>query len=315
MTYAIEIEDLRKTYRSRGSAPVQALDGVSFQVPQGRIYGLLGPNGAGKSTLVRIISTITLASSGRAAVRGFDVAREPLQARRQMAVVVQQAAENLLTVRDNLLIYAYLHGMARSVAEKRLNAVAAEFELGGRLRDTVQELSIGTKRRIQVAKIFMLDAPIIILDEATTGMDPLRSAHEAARDGPAARRGPQRANHPLTTQVLSEAEELCETIMILNHGRTMASGTLLELRKRAAHTFRVSLSFAHTNGELVGRLEALRPLELRVNGSAAEMLFHGEEASLLGKLADISRDTPILQFEVRGPTLEEIFVSLMRDSP
>ncbi len=87
------------------------------------------------------------------------------------------------------------------------------------------------------------------------------------------------------------------------------------MRKRAAHTFRVSLSFAQTNGELVGRLEALKPLELQVNGSAAELLFRGEEASLLAKLADISRDTPILQFEVRGPTLEEIFVSLMRDSP
>jgi len=313
VTHAIEIEDLRKTYRSKSGTPVLALDGVSFQVPQGRIYGLLGPNGAGKSTLVKIISTITPASSGRAAVRGFDVARQPLEARRQMAVVLQQAAaENLLTVRDNLLIYAYLHGMARSIAEKRMKAVAEEFELGGRLRDTVQELSIGTKRRIQVAKIFMLDAPIIILDEATTGMDPLMKRRVMDRLRAEARKG---RTILLTTQVLSEAEELCETIMIINRGRTMASGTLLELRKRTAHTFRVSLSFAQTNGELIGRLEALKPLELQVNGSAAELLFHGEEASLLGKLADISHDTPILQFEVRGPTLEEIFVSLMRDSP
>jgi ABC-2 type transport system ATP-binding protein len=312
MFHAIEIEDLRKTYRSKGGTPVLALDGVSFQVSQGRIYGLLGPNGAGKSTLVKIISTITPPCSGRAAVRGFDVARQPLEARRQMAVVLQQAAENLLTVRDNLLIYAYLHGMARSIAEKRMKAVAEEFELGGRLRDTVQELSIGTKRRIQVAKIFMLDAPIIILDEATTGMDPLMKRRVMDRLRAEARKG---RTILLTTQVLSEAEELCETIMIINRGRTMASGTLLELRKRAAHTFRVSLWFAQTNGELVGRLEALKPLELQVNGSAAELLFRGEEASLLGKLADISRDTPILQFEVRGPTLEEIFVSLMRDSP
>ncbi len=107
-----------------------------------------------------------------------------------MAVVLQQAAaENLLTVRDNLLIYAYLHGMTRSIAEKRLKAVAEEFELGGRLRDTVQELSIGTKHRIQVAKIFMLDAPIIILDEATTGMDPLMKRRVMDRLRADARKG------------------------------------------------------------------------------------------------------------------------------
>ncbi|MGH9880863.1 MAG: ABC transporter ATP-binding protein, partial [Pyrinomonadaceae bacterium] len=171
---AIEVDDLRKIYRSNTGDSVHALDGVSFQVPRGHIYGLLGPNGAGKSTLVKILSTITSPTSGRAAVLGFDVVLQPLETRRQMAVVLQHtAAENLLTVRDNLLIYAYLHGVGSRAARQRLQEVAEEFELGERLRDTVQELSLGTKRRIQVAKIFMLDSPVIILDEATTGMDPL----------------------------------------------------------------------------------------------------------------------------------------------
>ena len=94
----------------------------------------------------------------------------------------------------------------------------------------------------------------------------------------------------------------------------MASGTLRELRKLSTHVFRVNLSFGDTNGELVSRLEALNPVELQVDGNTVEMVFHGEEASLLGKLADISRDTPILQFEVRGPTLEEIFITLMKET-
>jgi ABC-2 type transport system ATP-binding protein len=312
MTNAIEVDDLRKLYRSNSGDSVRALDGVSFQVPQGRIHGLLGPNGAGKSTLVKILSTITPQSAGRAAVMGFDVTRHPLAARRQMAVVLQHtAAENLLTVGDNLLIYCYLHGMTAAAARRRLHMVAEEFELVERLRDTVQELSLGTKRRIQVAKIFMLDSPVIILDEATTGMDPLMKRRVMDRLRVEARNG---RTILLTTQVLSEAEELCETIMILHRGRAMASGTLQELRQRSAHMFRVNLSFADAGGDLVSRLEALKPVELQLNGTAVEMVLQGEEAALLEKLAEISRVTPILQFEVRGPSLEEIFVTLVKDA-
>ena len=311
MTSAVEVEDLRKLYRSKAGEPVRALDGVSFQVPQGGIYGLLGPNGAGKSTLVKILSTITSPTSGRAAILGMDVVGQPLEARRRMAVVLQQAAaENLLTVRDNLLIYAYLHGVTPRAARQHLQAVVEEFELGERLRDTVQELSIGTKRRIQVAKIFMLDAPVIILDEATTGMDPLMKRRVMNRLRAEAQKG---RTILLTTQVLSEAEELCETIMIIHRGHTMAAGTLQELRKRSLHTFRVNLSFGDTSGDLRSRLDALKPVRLQVNGNTVEMLIHGEEASLLGKLADISRTTPILQFEIRAPTLEEIFVNVVED--
>ena len=312
MTNAIEVVDVHKTYHAKNGAVVHALNGISFQVPQGRIYGLLGPNGAGKSTLVKILSTITPLSSGRASVLGSDVTQQPLAVREQLAVVLQQTAtENLLTVRDNLLIYAYLHGVKPAVAQQRMNAIVEEFELGERLRDTVQELSLGTKRRIQVAKIFLLDTPVIILDEATTGMDPLMKRRVMDRLRAEARNG---RTILLTTQVLSEAEELCESIMILDQGREMASGTLRELRTLSTHMFRVSLVFAAANGDLSARLKALNPVELQVEGNSAEMVFHGEEASLLGKLAEISRETPILQFEVRGPTLEEIFIALMKET-
>src|SRR5262245_11631638 len=112
MTNAVEVENLKKVYRPGRDKSVVALDGVSLAIPQGKIFGLLGPNGAGKSTLVKILSTITEASSGRATVMGRDVVREPLSVRKQLAVVMQQtAAETMLTVRDNLLIYAYLHGL------------------------------------------------------------------------------------------------------------------------------------------------------------------------------------------------------------
>lgn len=211
-------------------------------------------------------------------------------------------------MRDNLLIYAYLHGVGPAAARERANVLIEEFELGALLRTTVQELSEGTKRRIQVAKIFMFNSPLMILDEATTGMDPMMRRRVLDRLRAEARNG---RTILLTTQVLSEAEELCDEIMILNKGRTMASGTLQDLRALSTQMFRVNLTFADGADDLDRRLRSLNPSELQVNGRSAEMVFQGEEASLLGKLADISRDTPIAQFEVRGPTLEEIFLTLV----
>lgn len=312
MRNAIVVDNLRKTYPSKSGAPVQALDGVCFQVPEGHIFGLLGPNGAGKSTTVKILGTVSTPTSGSASIFGFDVARQSLQARRKMAVVLQQtAAENMLTVRDNLLIYAYLHGLSRADARERVKRVSEEFELGDKLGSIVQELSLGTKRRIQIAKTFMLETPLIILDEATTGMDPMMKRRMMDRLRAEARNG---RTILLTTQVLSEAEELCETIMIVDKGRTMASGTLQELRKRSSQMFRVALSFGDSEADLGGLLQTLNPAKLDVNGRSAEMVIHAEESSLLSKLADVSRTVPILQFEVRGPTLEEIFMQLVKEA-
>src|SRR5688500_13525101 len=126
----IEVEELAKVYRAGKGDPVRALDGVSFAVPAGQIFGLLGPNGAGKSTLIKCLTTITAPTSGRAAVGGFDVVRRPLDVRRQIAVVLQQAAvETMLNVEDNLLVYAYLHGIGRREARGRLGAIVEEFDL------------------------------------------------------------------------------------------------------------------------------------------------------------------------------------------
>ena len=309
---AIEVKDLKKVYRSNTGQPVPALDGISLQVPQGCVFGLLGPNGAGKSTLVKVLTTITSPTSGEASVLGRDVTRSPLEVRRQIAVVLQQTAvESLLTVQDNLLIYAYLHGVGRREAWKRMRSLVEEFDLADKLGETVYDLSIGTKRRVQVAKIFMLDSPVIFLDEATTGMDPFMKRRVMERIRLEARSG---RTVLLTTQVLSEAEQLCDTILIIDRGRTLASGTLQDLRRLSEQMFRVSLSFAGIDGDLVGRLEALNPVELKADGKSVEMLFRGKEASLLGELAEISRSVPITHFEIRGADLEEIFMALVKET-
>jgi ABC-2 type transport system ATP-binding protein len=311
--HSIEVENLRKVYRAESTEPVRALDGVSFQVPQGSVFGLLGPNGAGKSTLVKILTTIIAPTSGQASVLGQDVAREPLEVRRRIAVVLQQTAvDSLLSVQDNLLIYAYLHGIRRREARQRLRTVVEEFDLADKLGETVYDLSIGTKRRVQVAKIFMVDSPVIFMDEATTGMDPFMRRRVMDRIRTEARDG---RTVLLTTQVLSEAEQLCDTILIIDHGRTLASGTLEDLRRLSEQMFRVNLSFVGIDEALMGRLKALKPVEFKTNGKSVEMLFRGTEASLLGELADIARSVPITQFEIRGADLEEIFMALLKEAP
>src|SRR5687768_12070896 len=308
---AIEVEALRKVYRSKGSGNV-ALDNVSFQVAQGTIFGLLGPNGAGKSTLVKILTTLIPPTSGHATVLGCDVLRSPLDVRHRIAVVLQQTAvESLLTVQDNLLIYAYLHHVPRHQAWKRMQSVVEEFELGEKLGETVYDLSIGTKRRVQVAKIFMIDSPVVFLDEATTGMDPFMKRRVMERIRLEARSG---RTVLLTTQVLSEAEQLCDTILIIDRGRTLASGTLEDLRRLSEQMFRVSLSFSAMNAELVNRLQALKPVEIKADGRSVEMLFRGNESSLLGELAEIARSVSITRFEIRGADLEEIFIALVKES-
>jgi ABC-2 type transport system ATP-binding protein len=203
--------------------------------------------------------------------------------------------------------------LTRHDALTRARAVAREFDLEDKLKKTVMDLSLGTKRRIQVAKIFMLDSPLIIMDEeATTGMDPLMKHRVLHRLRAEARKG---RTVLLTTQVLNEAEELCDHIVIMHRGKTLAAGTLGELRRYSNQVFRVSLSFAEDATDLERRLRTLAPLDLKIDHLKAELLFQGEETSLLGKLAEISKEASITQFEVRGPDLEEIFMSLLEKSP
>jgi ABC-2 type transport system ATP-binding protein len=233
--------------------------------------------------------------------------------RRRIAVVLQQTAvDTLLTVQDNLLIYAYLHHMSRRDARQRMQGIVEEFELADKLGETVYDLSIGTKRRVQVAKIFMVDSPVIFMDEATTGMDPFMKRRVMDRIRAESRNG---RTVLLTTQVLSEAEQLCDQILIIDRGRILASGTLEDLRRLSKQMFRVSLSFAEINDGLLRRLQALEPAEFKPNGRTIEMLFRGTEARLLGELADVARSISITQFEIRGADLEEIFMALLKEAP
>jgi len=306
---AIEVTNLVKTFRTGTDNIVRAVDGVSFKVEKGEIFGLLGPNGAGKSTIVRILTTIVQPTSGSARILDHDVVKDPLDVRKQIAVVLQETAvETLLSVRDNLHIYGRLHGLSTAETQRRAAKVLEQFDLKDKQKEKAQDLSIGMRRRLQVAKVFMVDSPILFLDEATTGMDPiikrqtLDSIRELSRQG---------RTIFLTTQLLEEAEALCDHIVILNHGKSIASGSLDRLRSLTKKRFHVSLSFDSGKPEAFEALQSLNPISLTAEGKDAEMQFEGEEGAILEKLSKISQQFRIERFEIRGISLEEIFVELM----
>jgi ABC-2 type transport system ATP-binding protein len=305
---AIRADNLVRTFGERKRA-IRAVDGISFEVSRGSIFGLLGPNGAGKSTIVRMLTTILRPTSGTACILGFDVRHHPLQVRRQIAVVLQETAvETLLSVRDNLVIFGRLHGLSGTELIQRTDTVLDQFDLREKQKEKAQDLSIGMRRRLQVAKVFLSDAPVIFLDEATTGMDPIIKRQTLDSIRALAKNG---RTVFLTTQLLEEAEELCDHIVILNHGKAVASGTLHMLRALTLKRFHVSIAFSEDGDGPFEALKELQPLKFERSVRSAEMMFEGEEASILQKLSSLSQRWRIERFEVHGVSLEEIFVELL----
>ena len=232
MSDAIIIEALRKVFERRGTPPVHAVDGVSFSVATGHIFGLLGPNGAGKTTTLKILTTLLRPTSGTARVAGIDVVRDPLAVRRHIVVVVQEsAAELFLSVRDNLLTFGRFYGLHGADLKRRAEDIMEKFGLTAEASRKAVDLSGGYRRRVQVAKALLVKTPIMFLDEFSTGMDPIlkRSVMELLRDE--ARNG---RTIVLTTQILTEAEALCDDILIMNHGREVARGDVDTIKSLAS---------------------------------------------------------------------------------
>ncbi|MEO7503865.1 MAG: ABC transporter ATP-binding protein, partial [Sphingomicrobium sp.] len=223
---AIRIDSLSKTYAAAGK---RALDEVSFDVPRGQIFGLLGPNGAGKSTLINILAGLVVKSSGSATVWGFDIDQHPRNAKRSIGIVPQEILfDPFFTPREALEIQAGLYGVPK--AERITDALLAAVRLTDKADAYARTLSGGMKRRLLVAKAMVHSPPILVLDEPTAGVDiELRQqlwdyVKQLNRQG---------VTVVLTTHYLEEAEQLCDRIAIINHGRLIANEPTRELIAKA----------------------------------------------------------------------------------
>jgi len=304
---AIRVENLVKTYGS-GRSQTRAVDGISFVVQRGAIFGLLGPNGAGKTTTLRMLTTLVRPTSGRASVMGFDVVEQPLEVRRRIGVVIQeQAAELLLSVRDNLLTFARFHGRTGDAVRHRAAEVMARLQLDEVAHRKVQDLSGGARRRVQVAKMFLVDVPVVFLDEFSAGMDPIlrRTVIELVRSQAA-----QGRTFVLTTHILSEAEELCDDILIIDRGKEIAHGDVSSLKLMSDRVYDVALTFDAVPVDIEALVAPYAPLSLAISGRTVQMRVKDEGPRVLELTEMLARRGRVLGIEVNGASLEDVFVDL-----
>ncbi len=222
-TLAIEAHGLVKVFGDN-----RAVDGVDLSIPTGCIYALLGPNGAGKTTIINMLTTLLKPDGGNAKVFGHDVVHETQVVRQLISVTGQSAAvDEKLSASENLTIFALLLGLSRSEASKRAAELLEEFGLADAAKRTLDKFSGGMRRRLDLASSLIVQAPLIFLDEPTTGLDPRTRIQmwESIR-----RLVSSGSTILLTTQYLDEADQLADRIAVIDHGRVVAEGTPRELK-------------------------------------------------------------------------------------
>lgn len=222
----IEVERLTKMYGER-----IAVDGVSFTVGAGEIFGLLGPNGAGKTTTISCLSGLLRPTSGSIRIGGYDVVQDGVRARGSVGVIPQELAiYPEISARQNLEYWGAVQGLSREQLAERIEPILDRVGLSARAKEPVKNFSGGMKRRLNIAVGLIHDPKVLLMDEPTVGVDPQSRTHildlirERARAGVAIL---------YTTHYMSEAEELCDQLAIIDHGKVIAQGTLEELLARA----------------------------------------------------------------------------------
>jgi ABC-2 type transport system ATP-binding protein len=302
--YAIEARALTKTYpATRMMAATQALKGVDLTVPRGSIFGLLGPNGAGKSTFINILAGMTKKTGGKVSIWGRDIDERSRDARAAIGVVPQEiAADVFFTPRESLDVQAGLYGVPKR--ERRTDELLAAVGLTDKADAYVRQLSGGMKRRLMVAKAMVHNPPVLILDEPTAGVDVELRRQLWAYVVELNRQG---VTIVLTTHYLEEAEELCDTIAIVNHGQVVACEPTSQLLRRLD-----SRTVVVTPETPLAALPDLAPFEARLRpGGDLAVTFKTAQAGVEQVIAAVrAAGVPIKDLRTEEPDLEDVFVSL-----
>ncbi|TML10546.1 MAG: ABC transporter ATP-binding protein [Actinobacteria bacterium] len=305
---AIEVTKLSKTY----PGGVEAVKGIDFEVAAGEVFGLLGPNGAGKSTTVGMLTTTIEPSSGSARLAGFDVAEEPLDARRVSSVVFQDpVVDRSLTGRRNLEIHARLWGVEPREAEGWIIELAATFGLADLIDRPAGTYSGGQRRRLEIARALVSHPRVLFLDEPTVGLDPRIRAE--LLEVIAGLRSRSELTVLLTTHYLEEAERLCDRVAIIHAGRIVALDTPAALLAGLGR----QLVELRVDGSVSSALAALRDRGVAGEdafavGSRVTVPLHGHSSSeAIAAIHDLGLAGAI---SAREPTLDDVYLRLTGDS-
>jgi ABC-2 type transport system ATP-binding protein len=307
---ALEIEGLTKIYAARGSMPAKtALDRVDLVVPRGEIFGLLGPNGAGKSTLINILAGLVNKTGGRARIWDIDIDVDPRGSRGAIGIVPQELnLDAFFTPRELLELQAGLYGVPK--AERRTADILAAVGLADKADAYARTLSGGMRRRLLVAKALVHAPPVLVLDEPTAGVDiELRqSLWRYVRELNAAG-----TTVVLTTHYLQEAEELCDRIAIINHGRVVACDTKAALLARLdAKEMRVTV-----DRDLGAVPAPLAPFAVTLAGPRTLVMQYRPSRTRVDDLLAAIRTEgiAIVDISTRESDLEDLFLQLVRSAP
>ncbi len=318
---AIEARGVRRLYNVKPT-PVVALDGIDLDVAPGEFFGLLGPNGAGKTTLIKILTTLLLPSAGTAKIFGFDVADDVKRIRRIMNMVAggEQSGYGILTVREQLWMFSQFYGLQRKDGWRRVDELIEAVGFGEQAQQRVSTLSTGERQKMNFARGLLNDPWILFLDEPTLGLDvaAARSVRELVTSWKAAVPG---RTVLLTTHYMAEADELCDRIAIVDHGRILAIGSPEELRLRVQREsiFRLELD------RLDGGVDALARLPGVVSAAPAAEVDDGVERQTVSLNLVLEEDgalggvvvalggmgAHILALRKSEPSLEDVFVELV----
>ncbi|MET0590067.1 MAG: ATP-binding cassette domain-containing protein [Naasia sp.] len=310
----IEARGLARTFpakRGRNAEDVVAVAGVDLSVEEGEIVGFLGPNGAGKTTTLRMLTTLLKPTSGSASVAGFDVARDPVDVRRNIGYVSQSGSTAPeARAGEEVVDHGLLYGISRAQAEARGRELFDQLDLGGLWERQPKAMSGGQRRRLDIAMGLVHDPTLVFLDEPTTGLDPQARANlwehiSDLRD--------RRGNTVfLTTHYLDEADALCDRILVIDQGVIVASDTPEALKRQiSGDLVLLEVAQAHEVMAAAEQLRASGATEPEIDGLSVSARVPAAATVLPGLIRELdSAGVHLKSIDVRRPTLDDVFLTV-----
>ncbi|MBO0888404.1 ABC transporter ATP-binding protein [Candidatus Bathyarchaeota archaeon] len=313
----VEVESLRREFQGK-EGKVVALDGVDLKVKEGEIFGVLGPNGAGKTTMIRILSTLLMPSSGSARVMGWDVAKQPEKVRPLISTAsgAERAGYDYITARGNLWFFSQLYGLSSRLAQERINQFSEMLGLTDYLDRKFYALSTGYRQRVTMARAFISDPRVVLLDEPTIGLDVMTAmtirgflVNQAKEYG---------RTILIATHNMAEVDAICNRVGIIDKGKILACDSPMQLKRSlGAPALAIEVSPPPTPGSLepLGKLEGVKGFTSSVDEERAvgriEVVVETDETA--GIALDFVRKSGmnVISNWRQQTTLEEVFVSLV----
>jgi ABC-2 type transport system ATP-binding protein len=305
----IEVKNLTKNY-----GDFKALDGINFSVKPGQVFGFLGPNGAGKSTTIKLLTTLIKPTNGSLQILGINAIQNPLEVRHKIGVVLQQPSyEPTLTVEKSLEKYGMMWNISSEERKRRMEKLLVDFELVEIRKKRNEDLSIGQRRRVQVAREFMHDMDLLFLDEPTVGLDP--SARRKLLDF-IKNKVSSGLTIFYTTHILSEVEYLCDEVAIIDKGKIITIDTPESLKKKFGKEKTIKIHLSEKISSIKELLNDIKECEINFE-NGTNIIIQSEKSELvLLKILKILNDENIEIEDLSAvPTnLEEIFLKMVREN-